>query len=182
MGRHHRASISVRSARSSRARPVASRASWPATTGWSCGCACRAAGWPARTTRPTSTPRRITTRPTIRSWPPSSQARPGGGATSTNASSDSPGTTPGIRRKGQRTAALDGGRSSAGGDKPAVTLDVGPPRGQSWLAAGGQRPSHGGHQGPSGQAEKSAAPALAALSRHLLRHNRHAGGEPLPLR
>ncbi len=88
MGRHHDASISVRSARSGRTRPVAGCAWRLATTGWSCGRACRAAGWPARTTRPTSMPRRTTRRPTIRSSPPSNQARPGSGATSINVSSD----------------------------------------------------------------------------------------------
>jgi hypothetical protein len=88
MGRHRHASISMRSARSRRARTVASRAWWPAMTGWSCGCVWRAAGWPARTTRPTSMPRRTTRRPTIRSSPPSNQARPGSGATSINVSSD----------------------------------------------------------------------------------------------
>jgi hypothetical protein len=57
--------------------------------GWGCGCACPAAGWPAPTTLPTSTPRRTIKRPTIL-WPSRwSMALASAGVMSISAPSDS---------------------------------------------------------------------------------------------
>jgi len=52
-----------------------------------CGCACRAAGWLARTTHRTSTPEPTTRRPTTPSPSASRAAHTRGGATSTTARS-----------------------------------------------------------------------------------------------
>jgi hypothetical protein len=52
-------------ARSGHTRPSVWSALIADAAGWGCGCACPAAGWPAPTTPPTSTPRRTIKRPTI---------------------------------------------------------------------------------------------------------------------
>src|SRR5664279_4116291 len=71
-----------------RTRPAAMSARPAGTTGWSCGCASRAAGWPARTTPPTVMREPTTRKPTTPSPFGCDPGHGRGGATSITASSE----------------------------------------------------------------------------------------------
>ena len=96
-----RATTSAAPARSSHTRPSVWRALTVDAAGWGCGSACPAAGWPAPTTPPTSTPKRTIKRPTI-PWPSRwSMTIASAGVTSISGPSDTPGPTRASRISGR---------------------------------------------------------------------------------